>query len=245
MPYLNVELNYEDHPKTRKLMKLVGQDADILPIRLWLYCGRIHPKDGRMRNYTAQDVADAVKFCGDAKKLVSNFGKAGFLRRIKNGFACVDWHQHQGHLEAFSRLGKAAAQARWCKHATSNAQASVKQCLTNAPTEPNRTVPTESTEPNRTVPSTAGKQPVDSRGESPTTGPTGHKAILQESAGAAEEQRLLETRWLIEGDYKGAHIGSLPIDYCLWAIEHLTRLGTEYQAALRLRIKMHQEDTQR
>lgn len=120
MPYLNLDLNYFDHPKTRRLIGILGPMADILPLRLWAYCAKIHPSDGVLKGYSDQEIHGVIGADNDAHTspmgsftVTDALVRVGFLKRIKNGCACVDWLQHQGHLEAFSRRGKEANKRRW------------------------------------------------------------------------------------------------------------------------------------
>lgn len=132
MPYLNLDPNYPEHPKTIKLIAWLGELGDAIPIRLWAYCARIHPKDGHMKGYSEDAVETVIRWRGEQKKAVNGLIAAGFIRKTKSGFICTDWRQHQGHLEAFSRRGRAAAKARWNKYATSIA----KPKTSNAPAVP-------------------------------------------------------------------------------------------------------------
>jgi len=146
MPYLNLDPNYPSHRKTKRLIMALGEMADAIPIRLWCYCSRLHPKDGAMRGYSEVEVEDLIRWRGEPGKAVNALVEVQFLRRLKDGFCCVDWKEHQGHLEAFSRRGKVAAKARWSKYASGMQEV----CLTHAPSVPSvPTVPTRPTLPNR------------------------------------------------------------------------------------------------
>lgn len=115
MPYLNLDPNYFDHPKTRRLVASLGPGADVLPIRLWAYCARYHPNDGRMKGYTIPEVESIMGWTGEPGSAIKSMGRVGFILGHKSGFQCIDWLQHQGHLAAFSRRGKAANKVRWDK----------------------------------------------------------------------------------------------------------------------------------
>ena len=113
MPYLNLDPHYFEHPKTRRLVGLLGPMSDILPLRLWAYCAKIHPADGRLKGYSWKEIESVIGWLGAPKKAFSVLQSVGFVFRSSGGFSCVDWKQHQGHLQAFSRRGKAANKARW------------------------------------------------------------------------------------------------------------------------------------
>jgi hypothetical protein len=167
MPYLNLDPNYFEHPKTVRLMAWLGETADVFPIRLWAYCAKIHPADGTLKGYSEVEVEAVIKWRGDTGKAVKALMAVGYLKRVPKGFQCVDWKQHEGHLEAFSRRAKAAADARWSKYASSTPKAE----LSNTPTVPSvPTVPTKPTVPGngRTVDDSEGrllKLPWRVRGE--------------------------------------------------------------------------------
>lgn len=66
MPYLNIDLDYFDHPKTVRLIGLLGRDADVLPIRLWKYCGKFMAEDGRLIGLSVQEIEAAMGWRGQA-----------------------------------------------------------------------------------------------------------------------------------------------------------------------------------
>lgn len=141
MPYLNLDPNYFEHHKTRRLVALLGPYTDVLPLRLWAYCAKFHPLDGRLRGYSAEEIGTIIGVVGDPKPALAALAKVGFISANSGGYACVDWGEHQGHLMAFSRRGKAAAKARWKQYAERNASSMPTHSLRNAPAVPIRTVP--------------------------------------------------------------------------------------------------------
>jgi hypothetical protein len=147
MKYLNLALNYFEHPKITRLVGLLGKGSELFPIKLWTYCGRVHPKDGALKGYQDKEIEAIIGFDGNQNGAVSAMIAVGIIKRTKRGFSCVDWHQHQGHLEAFSRRASIAAIARWSKYAPSNATSIAKIKTSNAPSVPS--VPTKPTIPNQ------------------------------------------------------------------------------------------------
>ena len=69
-----------------------------------------------------------MRWRGEAGRAVEALEAVGFLKRTGDGFECVDWRQHEGHLELFANRARAAADARWGRkpNATSNAKG---ECL--------------------------------------------------------------------------------------------------------------------
>ena len=122
MPYLNLDPSYPEHPKTIRLIGLLGEMSDAIPVRLWAYCARVHAENGTMLGYTESEIESVLKWRGEPGKAVSALVHVGFLERLENGFQCHDWLDHEGHLEALSRRAKTAAKARWSSYASSNAK---------------------------------------------------------------------------------------------------------------------------
>ncbi len=206
MPYLNLDTNFFDHPKTRRLVGLLGPMADILPIRLWAYCAKIHPVDGAMKGYSEAEIEGVIHWSSaelSPGSAVKALVKVGYLKRVGKGFACVDWEQHEGHLAAFSRRGKVAAKARWDKYATSNAQASPSIAPTNHTIHSKPSTPTA------------------------TTAGDGFAEQGQQSKALIAEAAILMMPWHIKGDFQGVRIQDLPHEYCEWALKNLVKLTSD------------------
>ncbi len=230
MPYLNLDPNYFEHPKTRRLVGLLGPMSDVLPLRLWAYCAKIHPRDGAMKGYSESELSAVLKV--DFKKLSTSEShlspikaliKVGFLKKISTGFSCVDWRQHEGHLEAFSRRGKTAAKARWSKYALSIAKGE----LSNAPA-----VPSVPTTPSNQTGGRTGDGFAENGQRLPDHQP---KALIAETA-------ILMKSWHFKGQYQGVRINDLPADYCQWAIKNLVKLTAEERLGLEIVIKRKAEE---
>lgn len=137
MPSLNLDLDFFDHPKTRRLVGLLGRGAEVLPIKLWSYCGKFHAEDGRLAGYSPQEIESIVGWWGKAGDAVAALVRVEFLDELPDGsgYQVHDWLEYQGHIEAFRQRSKKAAAARWSKardapcskHATSIAPSITKQ----------------------------------------------------------------------------------------------------------------------
>lgn len=124
MPSINVDLDYFDHPKTRRLVHLLGKGSEVLPIRLWVYCARFHTRDGRLTGYSAQEIETGVAWWGRPGAALHALVESGFLDRVEDGFQVHDWLDHAKHLVSYKDRAKKAAAARWGggeADATSNA----------------------------------------------------------------------------------------------------------------------------
>ena len=117
MPYLNIDLEYFDHPKTLMLeAELGGHRAMLIPVLLWRHAGKYHSDDGYLKGYTPAAIAKVVQYDHrNAEKLVEALIKCRFLDKKKDGFQVHDWSEHNGHLALFRERARIAAEARWNK----------------------------------------------------------------------------------------------------------------------------------
>lgn len=134
MPYLNVDLDFFEHPKTKRLVGLLGRGAEVIPIKLWAYCGKFHADTGRLAGYSEQEIEAMVDWWGKSGAMLQALLRVGFMAKEGADWFIVDWSEHQGHIAAFKARGRLMAQARWKKaDAASNA---VSIPARNAPTDP-------------------------------------------------------------------------------------------------------------
>ncbi len=136
MAYLNVSPDFFGHPKTRRLEGLLGKGADVLPIRLWSYCSKYCPADGRLKNLSEGEIESALGWWGKPGEAVEALKKVGFLDHDGNSYASHGWREHQGHLVAFKKRASEAAKARWKRArsiAASNAKTSSGDVLGGCP----------------------------------------------------------------------------------------------------------------
>jgi hypothetical protein len=121
MQDLNLSLSYFTHPKTKRLIGLLGRGAEVLPLKLWAYCGTMHPQDGKLSGYSVQEIESILDWWGEKGKAVSGLLTVRYMDDV-DGVLCVhDWLEHQGHLRAFKLKAKKAAEARWSKIYKENA----------------------------------------------------------------------------------------------------------------------------
>jgi hypothetical protein len=122
MPYLNLDLDFFDHPKTKRLVGLLGRGAEVLPLRLWCYCGKYHSADGRLAGYSGQEIESLVGWWGKEGQMISAMQTVRMLEKAgEEGWQVMNWEEHQGHIDALRQRGKAMAEARWAKLRASNA----------------------------------------------------------------------------------------------------------------------------
>ena len=123
MTYLNLDLDYLDHPKTTRLVAILGRGAELIPIRLWAYIARYHYKDGRLSDYSTEAIEQALKWRGLPGQAVEGLLSVGYLDKTKDGYKAHGWAKHQGHIFSLKMRNKKVARNRWKsikKHNLSN-----------------------------------------------------------------------------------------------------------------------------
>lgn len=115
MPYINLDFEYIDHPKTKRLIAIIGPVGEIMPVRAWLYCAKYHERDGRFSNYSEREIESCLSWRGDPGKFVRSMVRVGFFGKDSRGYYCHDWKEHQGHISAIKDRNKLVAVTRWEK----------------------------------------------------------------------------------------------------------------------------------
>jgi len=158
---LNLDLDYFDHPKTKRLVRKLGRNADVLPIRLWCYTGKFFADTGRLTNHPTDEIESIVAWWKEPGECEKALIEAGFGRREGADFIVHDFLDRNGHIKAYKERGKAGAKARWgVKHNanedTSNAKALLKHCQNDNKQCANHTnqpyQPTELNQPSPSLP---------------------------------------------------------------------------------------------
>lgn len=139
MPSLNLDLNYPDHPKTKRLVAILGKASEFLPVKLWLYAGRVHPENGKLGDLSELEIEAIVGWEGEPGAFISAMERVEWLIRDENNhFQLLGWKDHQGHLIVFKIRSEKASKARWGKyktrHASSNPKPKISNATSNAPT---------------------------------------------------------------------------------------------------------------
>ncbi len=118
MPSINLDLDYFEHPKTGRLIGLLGRGSEVVPIRLWVFCGKHYSGTGRLTEVSAQEIETAVAWWGKPGQAVEALLTCGFLERHNGTYVVHDWLEHSGHIAVYRKRAKEAAKARWEKHAS-------------------------------------------------------------------------------------------------------------------------------
>lgn len=113
MADLNIDLDYFDHPKTTRLIGLLGLGSDALPLRLWCFLGKFHPKDGKLQGYSVKAIEQALKWGGKPGQAIEALIQVGYLEKAGKWYRAHDWASHQGHIYALKKRNKKVARNRW------------------------------------------------------------------------------------------------------------------------------------
>ncbi len=142
MAYLNLDPDYFDHPKTRRLIGILGPGAEALPLKLWCHCAKYHAETGLFKDYSAEEIEALVNWSGEKGAMVAAMTKVGFLQKNNDGYEINDWLDHEGHIAKFKKRSKLAAKARWNKILKPSITTSITKGKVKQSPVPNRTVPT-------------------------------------------------------------------------------------------------------
>lgn len=124
MASINVDLEYFTHPKTTRLIDLLGRGAEVLPLRLWCFCGKYHAQDGRLTGYAGEEIERLLGWWGKPGKAIDamltcgqKIGKDGYLCKGEDGvFYCHEWLERQGHIMVYKNRAIQANAKRWGGH---------------------------------------------------------------------------------------------------------------------------------
>jgi hypothetical protein len=145
--YLNLDPNYFTHPKTRRLIGLLGRGAEVLPIRLWCHVAMHHAESGRLTGYSAQEIEAIVEWWGKEGIAVASMVKVGFVDEHEDGYACHDWDDHEGHIITFREKAREAARVRWDRERSSRCPKhapSIAPSMPQAMPQPTQSLPDQS-----------------------------------------------------------------------------------------------------
>lgn len=151
MSFINLDENYFEHVKVKRLIGKLGAGAELIPLMLWCHAAKYAPIDGVLKGYSNKEIAQICQWQGDTKDATSMLQALldlNFVLLTKNGdYKIWEWELHQGHIVTFADRAKYAANKRWEKHrikrkdATSIANTEISITTSNAPnlTKPNLT----------------------------------------------------------------------------------------------------------
>jgi len=125
MPWLRVEDDYPDHPKTLHLKELLRvEEADVYPMRLWRWTIKYAP-GGDLSRFSNATLARGCNYGGDPNHFITALYLAGFLdmeddesvlarsersREAGERLVVHDWADYSGQYEVRTRKGRDKAQ---------------------------------------------------------------------------------------------------------------------------------------
>lgn len=115
---INLDIDYFDHPKVRRLIGILGPGSETHHIRLMCYLGRHRPGSGGFDDWSAEEIESAADWRGEKSKMVEAMVRCGLLHEKNGGYYIHDWKARQPHLvkyEKTKRERQKAAESRWKK----------------------------------------------------------------------------------------------------------------------------------
>ena len=133
---MRLDLNFVDHPKVKRLIRMAGYEGFYGLIRLFSMAGRLYT-NGVFTGCSKEDLDDLADWRGE-NSFTDYLLEVNFLKEKNGIFEINDWEEHQPWLagaESRSKKAKKAANARWSQVDTlkedtkvSNADTKSEQC---------------------------------------------------------------------------------------------------------------------
>jgi len=225
MAYLNLDLDYFDHPKTRRLVAMLGRGSEVFPIKLWAYFGKFSEKDGEFKG-SSIELEGLIQELGHDGKLVKALIKAGFLEKVSRGFRAKDWKKHQGHLHGLKVRNRNAAISRWAKMQENTTESPVPVAYQKVPVayqKPDPGMP--HTLPNHTV-----------------------SKVIKDKTDLEVDPSDLESIIMPFGEWCGSRVSEVPAKTCSWLLngwKGKKALDPQLKLALRARVNRYNDEVRR
>lgn len=100
MAWIESHDTLKDHPKTRRLRRLLGINLAqaIGHLHLLWWWAATYAQDGDLSHYDAIDIAEAADWDGDPEQFLSALIEAGFVDQDDDGTRLHDWYDYAGKL---------------------------------------------------------------------------------------------------------------------------------------------------
>ena len=141
---IRLSTGFYSHPKTIKLIRIVGAEGVLCLQRLWIWSAQ-NRADGNLAGFEDEDIEIAACWSGACGEFVQALAKLRFLDGDTGAYALHGWDEHQGYVtQEAERIARAkkAANTRWGKNpsdASSNApsmpEAQKSGASSNAPNQ--------------------------------------------------------------------------------------------------------------
>jgi hypothetical protein len=112
--WIRVESTVREHRKVTRMARALNIPRPCALgylVTLWTWAAD-HSPDGELVDLTAEELADAAQWGGDAQALVSALLSAGLLDRTDEGWMLHDWMDYADRLKAAKRKAKSRAERR-------------------------------------------------------------------------------------------------------------------------------------
>lgn len=122
---LNLDLNYFDHIKVKRLVVRLGNWAEVVPIKLWAQAGTYWPESGTLP-ITDVELEELCGWKGARGECIAALVELKFLVKSDKGWVINDWFDHEGHLSALKKRSQIANKTRWDRYRLQHCKDKVK-----------------------------------------------------------------------------------------------------------------------
>ena len=107
-----VDSDYFDHPKTLRLKSMLGQEADVYPIRLFAWAAKYAPAGTIVES--SPQIEEACKWRNEDGKLYHALVECGFIEETEEGLKIHNWDKYAGYwLQRMSRQKEHKRRRYW------------------------------------------------------------------------------------------------------------------------------------
>lgn len=110
-----ISIGLPQHPKTKKLIKRLGDGAAWRLICLFLWAASNKP-DGNLDGMTAEDIELAVDWPGEDGAFVAAMIEVGFIDGVEGRYTIHDWREHNPWAAGADARSEKARWLATCKH---------------------------------------------------------------------------------------------------------------------------------
>jgi len=114
---IRLSVDFFEHPKTIKLIRVMGLEGVVCLQRLWCFVGKYRP-EGVLSDMEALDIEIAAKWQGAPGEFVEGMVRLRWLDFVDGVYWLHDWSDHNGfaiHAKAREIQARNAAEKRWKK----------------------------------------------------------------------------------------------------------------------------------
>jgi hypothetical protein len=114
---IRLSVDFFEHPKTIKLIRVMGLEGVVCLQRLWCFAGKYRP-EGVFTDMDALDIEIAAKWTGSPGDFIQGMIKLRWLDLTDDVYSLHDWSDHNGfaiHAREREIQARNAAEKRWKK----------------------------------------------------------------------------------------------------------------------------------